>query len=104
MRAPSVGVPLPGGRPEPSGSTLMSQAATSAGLIGFPRFGAWAKANSALRASVSVTANPRSLRVHMLYLPAGLDRPTGDSVVVLAREAANRQNSGGLGARRYQLG
>src|SRR6266853_5297399 len=130
MRAPSAGVPWPGGRPEPSGSTLMSQAAISAGLIGFPRFGAWAKATPALRASVSVTANLcskraqrnaaaafsgkseeaaascalRRLRVNMLHLPAALDRPTGDGVVVLAGEAGQRRNFGGFAARRHQLG
>ena len=36
MRAPCADVPLPGGRPPPSGETLMSQAAISAGLTGFP--------------------------------------------------------------------
>src|SRR5690242_21194282 len=66
MRAPSAGVPLPGGRPVPSGSTLMSQAAMSAGLIAFPRFGDWAEATAAVRASVSATANPKRLRVYML--------------------------------------
>src|SRR5438445_3994088 len=104
MRAPSAGVPLPGGRPEPSGSTLMSQAAMSAGLIGFPRLGVWAKATLALRASVSVTANPRRLRIYMLHLPAALDRPTGDRVVVLTGEAGHRRNSRGFAARRHQLG
>src|SRR5689334_17687335 len=103
MRAPSAGVPLPGGRPEPSGSTLMSQAAISAGLIGFPRFGDWAKATLALRASVSVTANPRRLRVYMLHLPAALDRPTCDSVAVLVGEAGHRWNSRCFAARGHEL-
>src|SRR5260370_3786980 len=104
MRAPSAGVPLPGGRPEPSGNTLMSQAAMSAGLIGLPRFGVWAKATPALRATASMTANPRKLRVYMLHLPAALDRPTGDRVVVLAVEACHRRKSRGFAARRHQLG
>src|ERR1700680_4878099 len=82
---------------------LMSQAAISAGLIGFPRFGAWAKATLA-PSSVSTTANSRRLRVDMLHLPAALDRPTGDGVVVLAGEARHRRNSRGFAARRHQLG
>src|SRR5947209_5990168 len=103
MRAPSAGVPLPGGRPEPSGSTLMSQAAMSAGLIGFPRFGVCAKATLALGASVSAIANPRRLRVYMLHLAAALDRPTGDSVAVLVGEAGHRRNSRGFAPRRHEL-
>src|SRR5260370_41548651 len=99
-----MGVPLPGGRPDPSGSTLMSQAEMSAGPMGFQRSGVWAKATLALRASVSVTANPRRLRVYMLHLPAGLDRPTGDGVAVLVGEAGHRRNSRGFAARRHQLG
>src|SRR5687767_4093208 len=66
IRAPSAGVPLPGGRPVPSGKTLMFHAAISAGLIGFPRFGAWAKPAFELRAIASTTTDPRSLRVYML--------------------------------------
>src|ERR1700674_1913660 len=100
MRAPSGGVPLPGGRPEPSGSTLMSQPAMSAGLIGFPRFGAWAK-TFAPRISAITTV---SLRVYMLHLPAALDRPTGDGVVVLAGEAVQRWNFRSFAACCHQLG
>ena len=37
------GVPLPGGRPVPSGMMVMSQGAMSAGEIGFPRLGVGAK-------------------------------------------------------------
>src|SRR5437773_2091618 len=37
--APWAGVPLPGGRPVPSGMMVMSQGAMSAGLIGLPRRG-----------------------------------------------------------------
>src|SRR5258708_2787775 len=103
MRAPSAGVPLPGGRPVPSGSTLMSQTAISAGLIGFPRFGAWAKASPVLRASVGITAKQKRLRISMLHLPVALDRPTGDGVVVLAGEAGQRRNFRGFAARRHQL-
>src|SRR5713226_8830571 len=44
------------------------------------------------------------LRVYMLHLPAALDRPTGDSVVVLAGEAGYRRDFGGFAARGHQLG
>src|SRR5579872_3878545 len=109
MRAPSAGVPVPAGRPEPSGRMVISQAAISAGVIGFPRlgacgFGAWAKATLAPKANVSMRANPRRLRVYMLDLPAALDRPTDDGVVVLADESSHRRNSRGFAARRHQLG
>src|SRR6266566_5080707 len=104
MRVPSAGVPLPGGRPVPSGRMLMSQAAISDGLIGFPRFGAWAKAMLEPRASVSTTADPRSLRVYMLHLPAALDRPRRDGVVVLAREAGYGRDARGLAAHTHDLG
>src|SRR6266849_5132915 len=100
MRAPSAGVPVPGGRPDPSGRMLMSQPAMSAGLIGFPRFGDWAKTTLAPRAS-ALTMN---LRVHMLHLSAALDRPTGDGVVVLTGEAGHRRNFRGFAARGDQLG
>src|SRR5207244_10231043 len=85
MRAPSAGVPLPGGRPVPSGKTLMSQPEISASLTGFPSFGPWAEAALEIRVSITVMANPQSLRVYMLHLPASVDRPTGDGVVMLAR-------------------
>src|ERR1700730_17054836 len=101
MRAPSAGVPLPAGRPEPSGRMLMSQAAVSAGVISFPRFGrcgfgAWAKATLGSKATVSMRANPRRLPVYMLHLPAAFDRPTDDGVVVLADKGSHRRNFCGL--------
>src|SRR6266478_9336833 len=103
MRAPSAGVPLPGGRPVPSGMTLISQAATSAAVMGLPSFGDCAKAAVEPKASASTTATPRSLRVYMLHLPAALDRPTGDGVVVLAGEGGYRRNSRRLAARGHKL-
>src|SRR5262245_43786377 len=104
MRAPSAGVPLPGGRPVPSGRTLMSQAAISAGVSGFPRLGACATAVLEPRTSVSKTAYLRSLRVYMLHLPRALDGPSCDRVVVLAREAGHRRCSCGLAAYRHKFG
>src|SRR5882762_2949396 len=64
MREPSAGVPLPGGRPEPSGMMLISQAAISAGEIGFPRFGPCAKAalEPRMRAKRDTTFERRARR------------------------------------------
>src|SRR5436853_2788737 len=84
MREPCAAVPLPGGRPEPSGMMLMSQAAISAGEIGFPRFGPWAKA--ALDPRMRVMRNA-TLRIHMFHLAGAVDAPARWAVVVLVREA-----------------
>src|SRR5712692_951110 len=93
-RAPCVGVPPPDGNPAPSGKMLMSQAAISAGLTGFPRFGPSAKAMPA--PSARITAELRSLCVNMLHLPLAVDRPAGDAVVVLTREGGYRWDRLGL--------
>src|SRR5262245_34835943 len=83
---------------------LISQAASSLELIGFPRFGACAKAALEPRASVSTTANKQSLSVYILHLAAALDRPTCNGVVVLAREAGHGRNARGLAAHSHDLG
>src|SRR5438876_3357769 len=87
IRAPSAGVPLPGGRPVPSGRMLMSHSDRSAAVMGFPSFGACP--NAALENSASVTKirNVRSLSVNIPYLPAAFDRPARNGVIVLARES-----------------
>src|SRR5215475_4375238 len=82
--APCAAVPLPGGRPVPSGRMLMSHAAISPGSIGLPRFGPTAEAVPAPRPSATTTAKRASLRVNMFHLPIALDRPTGNAVEVLA--------------------
>src|ERR1700732_3127865 len=82
--APCAEVPLPGGRPVPSGMTKMSQAARSEGLTGLPRLGPSAKAAPAASANAS-TEQTASSRIDMLDLPFGVDRPAGDGVEVLAR-------------------
>src|SRR5262249_46459417 len=102
IRAPSAGVPLPDGRPVPSGRTLISQAAMSAGLIGFPRFGDWLNAALEPRKSVS-TKNAAALRVYMFHLPGALNGPTGDGIVVLARKCRHRGNLCGLTTRSHEL-
>src|SRR5439155_9955900 len=104
IRAPSAGVPLPGGRPVPSGRMLMSQAAISAGLIGVPRFGAWAKAVLEARASMNTTTDSRSLGIDMLDLPAAFDCPGCDRVVVLTGKTCYRRNPRGLAALGHDLG
>src|SRR5712692_10162492 len=101
MGAPWAGVPPPGGKPVPSGRMLMSQAAISAGLISFPRFGAWAKA--ALEPRASTTAKTRSLRIDMFHLPIALDCRGRDGVVVLAREARYGRDLRGLAAHGHDL-
>src|SRR5580700_863686 len=102
--APWAGVPLPGGRPVPSGITKMSQAARSEGLTGLPRLGPSANAAPATSASATETPQSEILRIDMLDLPFGVDRPTGDGVEVLAREAQHRRGLGGLAARGDELG
>src|SRR5215468_4243437 len=89
IRAPSAAVPLPGGRPVPSGRMLMFQAAISAGVRGFPRFGDCAKAAFELRTSVSTKMYPPSLCVDILHLSTALDRPARDGVVVLVRKSCD---------------
>src|SRR5580765_6925612 len=84
MRAPSAAVPLPGGRPVPSGRTLMSHPETSASLIGFPSFGPWAKAALQQRAAPITITHAERLSVDMLHLPTALDRPACDRVEMLA--------------------
>src|ERR1700693_5356844 len=101
--APCAEVPLPGGRPVPSGMMEMSQAARSEGLTGLPRLGPSAKAAPAARANASETVLSESLRIDMLDLPFGVDRPAGDGIEVLARERQDRWRLRGLTARGHEL-
>src|SRR5438094_9392111 len=86
MCAPWAKVPLPGGKPAPSGMMLMSHAAISAGSTGLPRCGP--SANAALKPSASAKAPAAigSLCVNMFDLSLAVDRPTRDAVEVLVRE------------------
>src|SRR5438067_7271853 len=88
MAPPCAAVPLPGGRPLPSGPTLMSHSARSASLIGFPRPGPSA-AMAAPAKSASGSANKKRLRVDMLSLPFAVDRPGRDHVHVPHRECSH---------------
>src|SRR2546428_13807907 len=86
MCAPCAGVPLPGGTPVLSGWMLISQRATSASDIGCPSPGpSAARAGPAPKASA--TEKARGLSIDMFHLPAPVDRPTRDAVVMLVREA-----------------
>src|SRR6266550_9522332 len=103
MGAPCAGVPLPGGRPVPSGRMLMSQAAMSAGSIGLPRFGTWARAALVTTANARVAANVEDLRVNIFHFSLRIDSPSRDAVVVLSRECGNGRGSFALAARGDEL-
>src|SRR5215467_6264310 len=92
MRAPCGGVPAPGGKPVPSGATLISHAAMSAGSIGLPRPGPSADATLAARQSASATAEEILLGVNMPDLPSAVDAPAGDGVEVLVQHRPDRRN------------
>src|SRR5262245_11604036 len=106
--APCLAVPLPAGKPVPSGKTVMSHGARSLGVIGAPRLGRsvfWlsaantpAAANSAIEAAAAA-----SLSVDMSDAPVAGDRPAGDGVDVLAREGEHRGRCGRLPALRHEL-
>src|SRR5258705_5954410 len=81
MASPSIAVPRPGGRPSPSGPMLMSHAAMSAGAIGCPKCGAWARAADAI---VSMDMQPAMrLSVNIAGLPHLVNAPACDGVVVV---------------------
>src|SRR5690348_9890107 len=103
MGAPWAGVPLPGGKPVPSGKMLMSQAAISAGSIGFPRFGAWAKAALEPRESARTKAVIGILRINMFDLPLVVDRPARGAVIVLARKSRYGRDFRRLAAQGHDL-
>src|SRR5712672_4043117 len=81
MASPWIAVPRPGGRPTPSGPMLMSHAAMSAGAIGCPNCGAWARAADAI-VSIDMQTAMR-LSVNIAGLPLLVDAPTCDGVVVV---------------------
>src|SRR5467141_2834903 len=99
--APCAGVPLPGGKPVPSGRMLMSQAAMSAVSMGLPRLGPAARQP---KLTAKINRAPVNLCVDMAYRPRAVDRPAGHAVVVLARECRHRRNFRSLAAHRNDLG
>src|SRR6202049_2483031 len=97
MAAPCAAVPLPGGRPLPSGPILLSHSARSALLTGFPSPGPSA-ASAAPARSASGTASANRLSVDMLDLPFAVDGPARDDVHVAHRECGHRNVDLGLAA------
>src|SRR5436190_17697004 len=88
--SPCFGVPLPGGRPTPSGPMLMSHAAISSGVATRPRFGL-----SAANAMADVVARiepamRRALRIDMLHLAFVGNGPGRDRIGVIDRSGAAR--------------
>src|SRR5215510_9673621 len=81
MASPSIAVPRPAGRPAPSGPMLMSHAAMSAGAIGCPNCGPWARAAGAMVSIDTLTA--MGLSVNIAGLPLLVDAPACDGVVVV---------------------
>src|SRR3954454_24108755 len=97
MAAPWAAVPLPGGRPLPSGPMLMSQRARSDSLIFWPRPGG--SAASAVPAVNAIASGMRTrllrteitLHIDMFRLPVALDGPAHDVVHVPHREGDDRR-------------
>src|SRR5215831_21382034 len=98
MRAPSAALPLPGGRPVPSGRTLISQAAISRGVIGLPRFGVCAKAQIEPVTSINTMTHGASLRVYIFHLATTFNGPTCDRVVMFVRKRSDGRSLRGLSA------
>src|SRR5262245_43642061 len=99
-----MAVPLPTGRPVPSGRMAISHALMSASEIGLPSPGVSAIAAGALQAS-AITSRSESLRVDMFDLPLAVDAPAGGAVVVLVREGERATQRGlGLAAGGHELG
>src|SRR5580704_7339227 len=104
--APSVAVPLPGGKPAPSRRMVTFQALTSASETGLPRCGA-----SAARTAndVNTTAEKRrahgALGIDMLDLPFAVDAPGGETVVVLVGKRVRALHRlFGYAAHRHEIG
>src|SRR4029079_2856553 len=103
MGAPCTAVPLPGGKPAPSGMAAISQAAMSASVIALPSFGVSA-ATAVARNVRTRDAASKLLRVNMLDLPAAADAPAGEAVVVLIGEAGRIDDRFlGLAPRRHEV-
>src|ERR1700721_1090450 len=101
--APCAGVPLPDGRPLPSGGTLISHFVRSASLMGFPSPGPSA-ANAMPATSANGIARAKRLAIDILCLPLVVDRPTGDDVHVPHRERGDGDVDLGLAALGEHLG
>src|SRR5262245_892892 len=92
--APCAAVPLPAGRPVPSGRMLMSQGAISASEMRAPSPGDCASAAP----EISASAAAMSLGVDMFDLPFAVHRPAREAVVVLVGKAEHVGRLPGLPA------
>src|SRR5579872_7116810 len=81
--APCSAVPLPTGRPAPSGSMSMSHAAISAGSIGLPRLGPSPSAPPTPNVKVNNAVKVSALGVHMFDLTFVVDCPAHDGIEVV---------------------
>src|SRR6266436_7026485 len=106
MAAPCVDVPLPGGRPLPSGPMLMSHKASSASLTGLPSPGKSAATAVAAPPSASARGMTTARRstVDMLDLPFVIGGPARDDVHVPHREGGHRKVDFRLAALGEHLG
>src|SRR5260370_41875650 len=106
MAAPCAAVPLPGGRPLPSGPMLMSHRARSASVTGLPSPGRSAATAVAAPPSASARGMTTARRstVDMLDLPFVIGSPARDDVHVPHRESGHRNVDFGLAALREHLG
>src|SRR5215475_6439439 len=88
IAAPCAAVPLPGGKPLPSGAMLMSHRARSASLTGLPSPG-WSADATTAPASTNIAGRTTCSRltIDMLRLPLAVDRPAGDDVHVAHRKS-----------------
>src|SRR5580704_19021006 len=102
--APSLAVPLPGGKLLPSGSTLMSQGLMSASLTGLPRCGLSAANAPEAKASATRRATARGLNIDMLDLSGARNPPCGEAVVVLVGKAEHVGHFLGFAAHGNKIG
>src|SRR5690606_10049360 len=80
---PARASPDPGGKPAPSGPTLMSQPAICSGVAGTPSFGPSCACAAAPAANVNAATARIKLRIDVRDFPAAGDRPALDGVVVI---------------------
>src|SRR3954453_21887318 len=90
--SPCFGVPLPGGKPTPSGPMLMSHEAISSGVAARPRFGLSAANVTAEAMARPEAAMRRALRIDMLHLAVVGNSPSGNGVGVIDGSAAARSD------------
>ena len=105
ISSPRLTLPWPAGRPLKSGRTSMSQALTSAGVALRPmpskRACENAKAGASINAASSANPGNRSRKLDIPDLPAWLNEPGLDRVVVI--DAARATNLTQLGIGRLDM-